>query len=339
LSNISNTKWFRLFASCILVEGYAGSAIYDTERNALYDIDNDYLPILRQVNNNNIWAISRKFSISEEALSVFFSNFINSELGFYTIEPKSFPSIDLSWHSPFVITNSIIEIDEASNFDINDVITQLNKISCRAVQIRFLSKQTITNLKTILEFFKDSRINDIEILFPFESHIENHELNRLLEQEKRINKFLIFGSPKDEVVLNENNFFTNSIIYFKKDIRLDNVEIITKYRFKVNLEIISEATNFNLGLNRKICIDHKGDIKNYLSHNKSYGNVNSTRLSQIINDEFKEKWYVSNDNVDTCKHCQYRYACVSNSDLEKVNSQYLKTERCKFDPFTNKWKE
>lgn len=329
--------WFRLYASCLLVEGYAASVVYDIERDGIYDIDNEYLPLLKELSKTDIQEVSKKFSLTVDELKVFISNFINSELGFYTAEPLSFPPIDLSWELPYHITNSIVELDEPQNFSLNGVIHQLDQLGCRSVQLRFLKSANLNKLNSVIKYFKGSRINETEILFPAESNISEEELYDLLSQEKRISKFLIYNSIENRVTKNQVDFYNNRIIYFKKDIRVDDSEIICKSRFRVNIKILSEAKNFNLGLNRKVCIDRKGQIKNYISHKASFGNINDDQLKSVISEKFKEVWLVSNDQIEGCDQCQYRYVCVSNSELRRSSNGYVKIEKCAFDPYTNTW--
>lgn len=329
--------WFRLYASCLLVEGHAASVVYDIERDGIYDIDNEYLPLLRELSKTDILAVSKKFSLTVDALKAFLSNFINSELGFYTTEPLSFPPIDLSWEMPYDITNSIVELDEPQNFSLNNIIPQLDELGCRSVQLRFLKSTNLNKLSSVIKYFKNSRINETEILFPAESKISEEELYDLLSQEKRISKFLVYNSVDDRVTKNQTEFYNDRIIYFKKDIRIDDSEIISKSRFRVNIKILSEAKKFNLGLNRKVCIDRKGQIKNYIGHKTSFGNINNNQLKSVISEKFKEMWLVSNDQIEGCAQCQYRYVCVSNSELKRSSNGYVKIEKCVFDPHTNIW--
>ena len=52
---------------------------------------------------------------------------------------------------------------------------------------------------------------------------------------------------------------------------------------------------------------------------------------------FQEKWFISNDNIVKCCDCQFRYSCVSNSDILTKKGKYYKKSTCKFNPSTNEW--
>jgi radical SAM protein with 4Fe4S-binding SPASM domain len=103
--------------------------------------------------------------------------------------------------------------------------------------------------------------------------------------------------------------------------------------------MFAEAQKHNIGLNRKVCIDYAGNIKNYLSHRKIFGNVRKDLIKEIIEKpDFREKWFYSNDQLEVCKDCQYRYACLSNSDIKSCNNRYYKVDMCDFNPGDNSWK-
>ncbi len=67
-------------------------------------------------------------------------------------------------------------------------------------------------------------------------------------------------------------------------------------------------------------------------------NINFDKLSDILAlKEFKQLWAINNDKIEKCKDCQFRYMCLSNSNIERKNDKYFKTDKCKFDPYENKW--
>ena len=66
----------------------------------------------------------------ERILSFRREQFIENELGFYTDDPDSFPDINFAWESPYLLTNSIVELDYFTTFNFENVIdrksTRLN---------------------------------------------------------------------------------------------------------------------------------------------------------------------------------------------------------------------
>lgn len=338
---LNSNIWFKLFASCKIVTGQSRSIIYDLERASFYDFPNDFLEIIEMSKVNDIATIKRNYNNEQDSIiEHFFSQFIDSEVGFYTTEPECFPEIDFTWDCPYEVTNAIIELENLMQYDFEEVIAQLDKLGCQAIQIRILSWLSNEELKRIVDVFKDLRIQNVELLIPYQNLTEYTDFYNLLEDEPRLKRILIYSAPADQPISHENYRFDKSIIQFKKDIRSDANEILKAERFVTNIQIFSEAQNHNLGLNRKICINKNGEIKNYINHDISFGNVQTHKIENIIRDDtFKEKWLISNDLIEICNTCQYRYACVSNSDIKKIDNKYYKTDRCNFEVSTNKWKD
>ena len=331
--------WFNLFASCQIVKGYEHSLIYDIERMAFYDLSNDFLDILNMAKTKDISTIKQIYNNQQDNLiDDFFNQFIESEIGFYTEDPNSFPAIDFTWESPYYITNSIIELDEFSEFNLEDLIYQLDNLGCCAIQIRILFSISTEKLKIILNNFNNLRIQHLDIFIPYSNTFDYTELYTLIELQPRLNRILVYASLENKIFLHENHIFDKTIIHLKKDIRFDSTEIINVDRFSTNIEIFSEAQQYNIGLNRKVSINKQGDIMNYLDHNKIYGNIKIDSIEKIISQkEFQEKWFISNDKIETCKECQYRYTCISNSDIIIDNNKYYKANMCNFDPIKNLW--
>lgn len=326
-----------MFACCQLVFGRSKSLVYDLQRKGFYSLSNDAYSILKMSENLDIASIKAFYNDKDSFIDDFFNQFIEAEMGFYTNEPTSFPNIDFTWYSPNVITNSIIEIDNYSQFDFEYAIKQLDDLACKAVQIRFLNFITIDVINGYLSVFKTSRIKHIELLIPFVSESFRNEYYEIMVNDPRLYRIMVYSSPKDQLIFS-NRIQGKALIEFEKDIRININETIKLERFSTNIELFSEAQAYNLGLNRKVCINKEGEIKNYLTHKSSFGNIMNTDVKNVIESkEFIKKWDVSNDDIEICKDCQYRYTCVSNSDIIEIKGKYYKEEICGFDPFTNNW--
>lgn len=99
--------------------------------------------------------------------------------------------------------------------------------------------------------------------------------------------------------------------------------------FTTNLISYVEAKQFNIGLNRKVCLNKYGEVKNYLTHIESFGNILEDNLMEIIEKpSFQQKWKVSNDLIEHCNICEFRYCCLSNSDLKHKDNKWYKLNYC-----------
>jgi radical SAM protein with 4Fe4S-binding SPASM domain len=210
---------------------------------------------------------------------------------------------------------------------------------CQALQIRILFAPGKEVLFPMLHTaLLNTQIISVELLAPFDTGLTVDEWDELMLKEPRIRKVLLYGGPADEILINDGDRFGRKMISFQKDIRKDTNEKISRDRFAPNLSSFTEALVFNAGLNRKVTIDKDGEIRNYLSHAVSYGNINTQSLAAVVHTPaFREKWSLSNDKIEHCKDCKYRYACVSNSDILEIDGRYYKKDMCTFNQLENTW--
>lgn len=334
----NNQTWFKLFASCFLIRGKSASLICDVERNVFYDVPNDYMNILEDLQKVSIYNFKKKSKFKNVLIDTFIQQFISEEIGFLTTEPNAFPNIDLIWQSPYQISNSILQIKKDTNYDVLGVIKQLEELDCQAFQIRIESSLSNELIEKFILVFKKTRVKYVELLIPYRREVKVSWLNDLLISEPRLRFIKVYGSKEDEFLDKDINKLNAKILFFKKDIRKNSREIISQSRFCKNMDVFLESQNYNIGLNRKVSVSSDGSIKNYIDHDFVFGNVKKDKIKNIVfKDNFKSKWLISNDKIEKCKECQYRYSCVSNSDIEQKGKLFHKKETCDFNPETNKW--
>jgi radical SAM protein with 4Fe4S-binding SPASM domain len=134
----------------------------------------------------------------------------------------------------------------------------------------------------------------------------------------------MYGVPENEAVKNKNTLTDAFIMTSDK---IDNTKELKKniQSFNINMNFYTESINYNVGLNGKVCIDTFGNVKNYLTHVKNYGNINNESLVNILrNNNFKYKWLITKDNVESCNECQYRYMCNDTDDIIINNNKFVK---------------
>lgn len=329
--------WFKLFASCIVVKGNKESLIYDLERHASYPISNEYANILNEIQQSELNRFKAKSKYSSNEIDNFIGIFIDEELAFLTDSPKHFTNLDLVWESPHLITNAIIQLDDNSTYSMEDIVKQLNNIGCQAIQLRIESKASIRKLEYYVSLFDNSGVRYIELLISRNQKISRSSFFKLISAYPRVGSIKIYNSKEDLVVKDKDKFYNNKLFYLSKS--LDQIkEKAIQENFRYNITIFSEAQNYNIGLNRKVAITNDGYIKNFLSHKITFGNINEVKIKDIVSKEnFQKFWYVSNDVIEKCKDCQYRYCCPSNTEIKIKNERYYKTESCDFDPYKNVW--
>lgn len=331
-----------LFGNCIIVKGYHESIICDLEKGRFLPTSNKILDVIK-VNETNrlpITEIKNHYNNKfDNGIDVLFDYLIKQGYGFFTKTPDFFPKISLEWDSPFPLTNSVIEIEKDSlSLGINGIM-QIVKIGCQAIEIRLLSDIDINSIKKILDIINASRTSCVYLIIKYNPKINSDFLTELYLKWDFISSIVVHTAPKIEKIskslpddLKERITIKNTKLYGEKVLSKLNPIMV------INLDSFTEAINYNLGLNRKLSINSKGEIKNYLNHKKVFGNIFCDKIEEILDSHtFIEKWFVTKDQIAICKDCQYRYFCMDNSDLIVKKGHYHRITKCNFNPYKNTW--
>lgn len=208
-------------------------------------------------------------------------------------------------------------------------MNQLIELDTQIIQIRLFGENDIVDLMDSLFVLKRSRVKKVE-LFLEDNNYDFVLFDDIIQSDGRFE--LIIYSTKQN--LNRDM----SINYVLEKILPHSKEIIDESMFVANIPFYMESLRHNVGLNKKICIDLDGSIKNFVNHSKSYGNVVNTKLKDVIaQKQFRWYWYTCNDKIETCNVCQFRYMCLSNSDIIMKDKKLYKKDKCNFDPYLNIW--
>lgn len=316
--------YFKLFSDCFIVDGQNGSLIYDINRNKLFPISNEVSSYIKEANGMEIREIERRLPSD---FKIVFNEFIQKEIGFLHSESDIFPDINLEFDEPIRLYSSIIEIGETIEYDFENVLFEILNFGCKQIIVYFnLINNEILFRKTLeilLENIFDSFVTNLELIIP--STYEEIFNQIQIDENLRITSVLIFNAHQNNVLLCPLDvlkvYTTDKLINWTENISVEN--------FSINVKLFSEAMHFNLGLNKKVTITQKGEIKNYINHERTFGNVNTNTIQDIISStEFQEKWILNNDKIEKCKECKYRYCCVSNTDLYQVNLKWFKKNYC-----------
>jgi SPASM domain peptide maturase of grasp-with-spasm system len=330
-------KYFKLFANCIPVKGANTSIIMDLQRRTYIEIPNLlYNILLKNSENFSISKLKNAFGNQyNEGIKAYFNFFVKNELGFYTNTPNLFPHLTFKFLSPYKIITAVIGINIASEYNITNVFMQLKDLGCQYLQIQIMDDIDYKSFFEKLTIFEDSRLRILDIFFVNSNPLQTF-LNKYNGNDKRI---FIYVMNCSKNCIKKIPYSPISIFYMQSALKPYPKEIISQNTFTTNILFYLEALHYNVGLHRKVSIDYNGDIKNYINHNKTYGNVKQDNLCYIIEQyEFQEKWHINNDKIEICKDCQYRYMCLSNSDIISQNERYYKKTQCDFNPYTNIWK-
>jgi len=332
-------KYFIPFACCIPVKGFKRSIICDLQRNSFKFIPNDLYSILLKTRTTPIEEIISEYDfVDHETINDYFEFLIDNEFGFWTDSPEKFPPMALTYDSPGLINNSIIDFDHQSNHPVEEIITELEYLGCKDVQLRFFDTYSVDKLDSILRLFEGTRIKSIDVYIKYPNeHLE--ELLSITELCNRINTLVIHSGPESKVI--SQGFQNMGKVLMTTQI-IDSEShcgIISPIHFSINLEAFTEAVNHNSCLNKKISIDKNGEIRNCPSMLNSYGNIAHMSLTSTLeNPDFHDIFNVTKDNVLECKDCEFRYICTDcRAYLKDTTDKLSKPAKCTYNPYEGVW--
>ncbi|HET6224721.1 MAG TPA: grasp-with-spasm system SPASM domain peptide maturase [Bacteroidia bacterium] len=338
---MTEDRIFILFTNSKAVAGSRRAIICDLQRGNFDFIPNDLFKILSLHKNKNLKQIRNIYVGSESIIDDYFSFLVSNDYGFWGDlgDQILFPDLDMTWCTPSRITHSIIDIDEKSNHNFEDIFTELETIGCKDLQIRAYCEISISNLDRILSMLLNSRIKSIELITKYSELIYLEELQRLTMKHLRMRNLIIHSSPDDKLaVINKNG--RGNIIYVSDRINAaSHCGIIAPSTFVVNLPTFIESQKNNSCLNGKISIDVEGNIKNCPSMTKSFGFAGKDSLKDVsLKEEFQNAWYINKEQIEICRDCEFRYICTDcRAYLKDSSNPNSKPLKCAYDPYTAKW--
>lgn len=330
--------YFKIFECCIPVKGFSRSIIYDLQRHTFYYISNGLYDILRDCNELAISDIFEKYAMAGEGLvQEYFDFMVRSELGFFTDAPQSFPQIDLHFESPEKINNAILDLDEHSDYDMSSILTQLEDLGCRYIQVRSYCEQSLINLQSLLSGLTRKRFRNVDLITkaPKKNYPED-AVKDFFSRYPVIGNITLHSADKDAILF---DFYGRTYMSIAKTIHDETCcGVISKNSFIINIETFTESQHANACLNKKISIDRFGNIKNCPSLKSDYGSIGNTALAEVLaKNELQKFWKIRKDQIDTCKDCEYRYMCSDCRAFLANDKSSNKPFKCKYNPYTTNW--
>lgn len=263
---------------------------------------------------------------------------IEKDLAFLSDTPELFPPISDSWSMPSTITNAIVCVSNNTISYMKDIVHELENLGCQSVELRLLDNTDFKYILNILNLFNDSIIGAIELITSLEYEDSPIATNtrELIKNYGRLKRITIYDAGRYEKQL-VNNTITE---YINSSYRLDLCGIISHKSLIFSIPFYTESLHYNTCMNRKICVDSKGDIKNCIASRTIFGNIKDVDLSSVTKDpRFRAYNLISKDLVDVCKDCEFRYACMDCRIYTDDNKNILsRPSKCLYNPYIGKWK-
>lgn len=324
-------EYFLLYANCIIVNGYKESALCDIQFNRVLPIPNELSRVIFEMRKLPISKVISSSGIQD--LKSFLNFFITNGLGFYTDKPNLYPKLNLNYFSYSIIESFIVEVENLESSHLDKIVILAIKFKIIALELRVVSNLSFKIIHEVLRLFSGTSVRVVNIILEYSDIYSEEDFNQLISLNPKIGSML-FHSAKSNFKnwFNPKASFTTSIITSK------SVSMKSIKTFYSTISTFSEAQHFNIGLNQKIAFDINGNIKNHLSHNEVIVNLNNVNVDKFtIPSNILSNWKISNDKIEKCKDCQFRYICVDNSELHFVNNLIQKSTDCGFDPYSLTW--
>ena len=334
---------FNFIAETPYVWGYSRSIIYDLPRRDYYMIPNSLYEIINKYDGKVFELINEEYCEYKKTIEEYFSFLEENELYFTSSkeESKFFPKLNMHWDYPAKISNCIIKINNTKIIEVKNILEQLFDLGCYYVQF-FVSKGlTLAHLDRILEHLRYSPAELIDIFIDNSTNYKIIDVVSIVNRHKRIKLFYLFNSQSDGYIEKDESDKGRRIIYQSKQNLCFETSCgkVNHNYFNTNIDLFSESQHYNTCLNRKICIDADGEIKNCPAMCRSFGNIKDTTLQEAIEKPgFKDLWGIRKDDIDVCKDCEFRYMCTDcRAFIKDPANFYSQPAKCPYNPYIAKW--
>lgn len=347
LTNKIKEQFLYVFADCYPVKGFKRSMICDITQKKAHFIPTSYFNLLQECRKYKIGELYNMLDSASDRREFrkFLDYLFKNNLAELVDDITLFPLLNNEWHHPSQITNAIIDIDRKNKaISYNSIFEQLDELNCHHIQIRAFTGMSITEIKKILSFTRGKKFRSIQFLIKYDPVISGDQFEAIIAGFPVIDIIVVHSSPHDKLVAPVKGEYTSfgRIMYVAQCIdSCDSCGVININSLTMpDIKGFMENKLFNGCLNRKISIDTNGDIKNCPSMTRSYGNIGSRTLKDVVHKEagFKKLWEINKDQVETCKDCEYRYMCTDcRAYIQNPADMYSKPAKCKYNPYLAEW--
>lgn len=319
----NKNKYFRLYPNYIPVKGVNKSIIADINGSTYFEIPSLVYDVLN-ITLEKEYELDQLFKHFENkydaGIKGYLDLFIEKRMGFYSSTNVNFHKYTYEYRSPFKITNAIIEITNEDNYNLFTLIEDLQDLGCYEIELRVKNYASLNFVIEILKKFKTSVIRSFYLICNHKDGQEIYKLEDEIESNLKIIQVKIFNCK------NNSKKKKNSKI---QHIDQDFIDDDGFSGFIINPTYFYEAQTHNASLNQKVSIDEYGNIKNYLGHKKDFGNVNSVRIKDVIeDDDYTKNWKIPNEKIEKCRECQYRFFCLNFSEVYEKDKKIFKNKYC-----------
>ena len=331
---------FLLYATCKIVLGAKKAILMDLERGRIQPLPLGVAQFLESHMGYSLEEMIREKETKEQDIIKQNINFlIKNDYGFFTDVPERFPSLPEGFSVPALISNAIIDINNSSNHKYRDILASLEGLGCRTVDFRMFFGNK-DELSKILDALSESRIKAIRLILPHGIELEDQEVCQIADGYDRIQSILIHGALKNRITHSPRY----KVPINHRTLKITGPEccgVVYESLMISNIKTYMESKEFNNCLNRKLTISKDGLVTNCSQMSQSFGHIASVKLRDVVTSpEFQAPWSITKDQVDVCRDCEYRYACIDCRAITKSSTRpNPKPKRCTYNPYTGEWQK
>ncbi len=321
---------------CHIVEGYSRNIIQDTFRGKYHIMPREFCNWICLINRKKLSDVCGRFG---ERSTILYRDYLDFSIKNEIITTSSlaipFQEINLAFDIPQSISNAII----LENKQLVESIYEVINLGCENIQILLSEVWNWTKIDFLLQLFYDSLVQHIELIVHHQDIFLNEDKwKSMFDKHKRLQHVFVFDSKRDDRIY-ADCFRYNSIVFVVDTFSFADCGFTHPLHFTNNLPFFTESQHHNTCLNRKICIDANGNIKNCPAMAKSFGNIKDTTLEEAINKPgFKDLWYICKDQIDVCKDCEFRYMCTDcRCFIKDPDNIYSQPAKCPYNPYICLW--
>jgi len=337
-----NNQVLKLYENCIITVGKNRSIIIDTQRRSYYLVPNSLVNIFDErhiFDTSKIEDSTENIAIVEEYVSFLIEN----ELCFYCDATlvDNFPKMEIdTWDYPATITNAIVEIGQEGLMPLAESLLVLtNELLTRHIEFFFATTVDSIYLAQVLKMFDQLDLYSYNIIFNLSDNAELEETLRLLSRHHKIHRSIIFNTPFNKIISNDENGWGN-IFLIDNAFSYTQCGVVDLNYMSIKLEHISESLNHNTCLNRKIFIGANGEVRS-CPNTAVVGTIHSKSLPEIIKEpDFQQYWHIKKNDISICRDCEFRHICTDcRAFIIDPEDIYSKPLKCGYDPYTCEWEE
>ena len=337
----SKPLYFRFWSNCILIKGYSKSILYDMFRCRSVNVSSFFYNCYERYANIPVRDIAGDYSFMERrGYLKMIDYFIKNDFGILVDDVDTLPPISMEYDTPYLATNVIVETN--SDIYFNRLIQILNILSYEKIQALQINDYGHLSLQQFQQISESLRSSSIEAVHIYSRYSESYTQKQLsfMHDNRRLRQITLMESPIDKK-MDDDSFVQGTVLFVRNVIDYSNCGNIGKKYFVTAQPFIIEAHTCNTCLNRKVCINIDGEVKNCPLMSESYGNIFQQPIRVIVEkDDFKKKWYLNKTMIDVCKDCEYRYFCTDCRHFVKDKKNiYSQPAKCNYNPYIAKWSD